>query len=156
MKRTIIGIFTIASLLLTGRGEANAQVLDRGLSLSSMPSFTQKGKWMVGGTASWTAHNNDNYSFILSDGMTSTGYKVNVSPAFCYMLKDNIGIGVRMGYSRSNFKLDEANIGFGDIGMDISYIHTLKHHYEIQGIMRNYIPIGNSKKIALYNEVQLG
>ena len=113
MKRTIFYIFAIAACLWMLPGKAGAQILDRGLSLSSMPSFTQKGTWMVGGTGSWTVHRNDNYSFIFSDGMTSTGYNVKVSPAFCYMLKDNLGIGVRAGYSRSNLKVDEANIGLG-------------------------------------------
>ena len=156
MKRTIFYIFAIAAFLWMLPGKAGAQILDRGLSLSNMPSFTQKGTWMVGGTGSWTVHRNDNYSFIFSDRMTSTGYNVKVSPAFCYMLKDNLGIGVRAGYSRSNLKVDEANIGFGDLGMDISDIHTLKHHYEINALMRNYIPIGKSRKLALYNEIQMG
>ena len=61
MKRTIFYIFAIAACLWMLPGKAGAQILDRGLSLSSMPSFTQKGTWMVGGTGSWTVHRNDNY-----------------------------------------------------------------------------------------------
>ena len=52
MKRTIFDIFAIAACLWMLPGKAGAQILDRGLSLSSMPSFTQKGTWMVGGTGS--------------------------------------------------------------------------------------------------------
>lgn len=155
MKRQLaILSATILGLMLAL--PAAAQKMDRGLSLSTMPSFTQKGKWMAGGTASWTIHNNDNYSALIAEGLTSTGYSVKVSPAFCYMLKDNLGVGVRAGYSRSNMKLDEMKVGFGDLSMDISDLHTLRHNYQVQGIMRNYIPIGQSKKIALYNEIQLG
>ena len=149
-------IFVIASAVLLAYGQgAFAQKLDRGLSLASMPAFTEKGDWMIGGTASWAYHDNDNFKFLIADGVTTTGYSVVVSPAVCYMFRDNMGAGVRVGYQRGMLKVDEAGIGFGDLGIDISDFHTLKETYDIQGILRNYIPIGTSKRLALYNEIQL-
>ena len=156
MKTRTLAILSAMVSMLLQSVSASAQRLDRGLALDEMSAFTEKGTWMVGGTASWTVHDNDNYSFLMADGITSTGYKLNVSPAVCYMLKDNLGVGFRFGYSRSNLKLDEASMGFDDLSIDISNYHTLRHSYQFQGLLRNYIPIGNSKKIALYNEIQLG
>jgi hypothetical protein len=153
--RKIAIIFTVLASLLPAV-PASAQKLDRGLALSDMPAFTQKGKWMVGGTANWSFHDNDNYRFLIANGLTSTGYKLTVSPAFCYMIKDNMGAGVRIGYQRSMLKIDDANVGINDISMDIKDYHTLRHKYVIQALLRNYIPIGTSRKIALYNEMQLG
>ncbi|MCF0176204.1 MAG: hypothetical protein HUJ94_05145 [Bacteroidales bacterium] len=155
MKHGFLISCAFAALLAYAPG-AFAQKLDRGLSISSMPTFVAKGSWMVGGSANWTFHENENFRFLVADGVNSSGYKVNVSPAVCYMVKDNMGVGLRMGYSRSNLKIDEAGVGVGDIGLDMENYHTLKHTFQVQGIMRNYIPVGNAKKIALFNEVQLG
>ena len=132
-----------------------AQKLDRGLSISSMQPFAQKGTWMIGGTASWTYHNNEKFKFLIADNLTSTGYSLGVSPAVCYMFANNMGAGMRFGYQRSMLKLDDITVGFGDMKLDIKDYHYLRHSFDIQGIFRSYIPIGSSKRIALYNEVQL-
>lgn len=146
---------TAVAMLTVGAASSSAQKLDRGLSISSMPVFAQKGSWMVGGTANWSFHENENFQFAIADGINSTGYNVNVSPAVCYMFGDNVGVGIRFGYERSNLKVDSANIGVGDLGIGVEDIHSLNHSYKAQAILRNYIPLGNSAKLALFNEVQI-
>jgi len=147
-------IATISLLLVLGI-DASAQKKDRGLDLNTMPAFVKKGSWMVGGTGSWSIYDYDHAKVLVIDDLTTNGYKLNVSPAFCYMFKDNMGAGLRVGYQRNMLKVDNAEMGFGDIGINVNDFHTLSHVYTAQGIFRNYIPIGNSKRIALYDEAQL-
>ena len=90
--------------LILGTFSAEGQKLDRGIDLSSQPCFIKKGTWMVGGGASYMLHNNDNSRLLVVNGIKSTGYTLSVSPAFCYMFKDNMGVGVRVGYRRNMFQ----------------------------------------------------
>ena len=103
--------------------KAEAQRYDRGYDLSSRGDFLKKGTWMAGGTANYSLHHNDNYQFLIAEGINSTGYNLEVSPAFCYMIKDNMGLGVRMDYTRNMFKLDEASLNLGEASMQIHNYH---------------------------------
>lgn len=134
---------------------AEGQKLDRGIDLSSQPCFIKKGTWMIGGGASYMLHNNDNSRFLVVNGIQSTGYTLSVSPAFCYMVKDNMGVGIRMAYKRNMFQLDSAKMNFADIDLSVSDYHKISHAFEIQGIGRYYIPVGSLKRIGLFNELQL-
>ena len=142
-------------LLLLSPLLAEGQKLDRGIDLSSQPCFIKKGTWMIGGGASYMLHNNDNSRLLVVNGINSTGYTLSVSPAFCYMVKDNMGVGIRAGYKRNMFKLDSAQMNFEDIDLSLSDYHKISHAFEIQGIGRYYIPVGQLKRLGLFNELQL-
>ncbi len=148
-------IFILAFLLVLCSFSARAQKMDRGLDISSQPCFIKKGTWMVGGGASYMLHSNDNSRLLVVNGIQSTGYTISVSPAFCYMVKDNMGVGLRVGYKRNMLQLDSASLSFNDIDLSVANYHKLNHAFEIQGIGRYYIPIGSLKRICLFNELQL-
>ncbi len=145
----------LALLALLSPLAARAQKLDRGIDLGSQPVFIPKGTWMVGGGAKYSLHNSSNSSLLVVSGINSTGYSLSISPAFCYMIRDNIGVGVRLGYRRNMFQLDSAKVSLGDIGLSASNFHRLSHNFEIQGIGRYYIPVAGLKRIGLFNEMQL-
>ena len=144
-----------ALLLLLSLFRAEGQKLDMGIDLSSQPCFIKKGTWMIGGGASYMLHDNDNSRLLVVNGIKSTGYTLSVSPAFCYMVKDNLGVGVRMGYKRNMLQLDSAKIKFEDVDLSVSDYHKISHAFEVQGIGRYYIPVGSLKRIGLFNELQL-
>lgn len=144
-----------ALLLILASTQVEGQKLDRGIDMSNQPCVIRKGTWMVGGGASYMLHNNDNSRLLVVNGIKSTGYTISVSPAFCYMFKDNVGVGVRIGYKRNMFQLDSAKMNFDDINMDVANFHKINHAFEIQGIGRYYIPVGSLKRIGLFNELQL-
>ncbi len=144
-----------ALLLLLSLFRAEGQKLDRGIDLSSQPCFIKKGTWMIGGGVSYMLHDNDNSRLLVVNGIKSTGYTLSVSPAFCYMVKDNLGVGVRMGYKRNMLQLDSAKIKFEDVDLSVSDYHKISHAFEVQGIGRYYIPVGSLKRIGLFNELQL-
>ena len=145
---TLIALMTLAP-------RAGAQRYDRGYDFSKNSDYLKKGTWMMGGTGNYSIHHNDDYQLLVVEGINSVGYRLNVSPAFCYMLKDNLGLGARVEYQRGMFKLDEASLNLGDAALDISNYHILSQKVITKAILRNYIPIGDSRRFAMFNETQL-
>ena len=146
-------ISAICSSLLLGVSltTVHAQEFDRGIVLNT---FIPKGQWVVGNSISYSEYSNDNYQFLVIENMDGIGYTFKVSPMFCYIIKDNLGLGGRFAYERSLTRLDNASIKIsGDL--DMNNVYSLSHSYSGMAIMRNYISIGNSSRFGLFNELQL-
>ena len=110
---------------------------------------------MIGGTAKYSFNSMDNFSFTSADKVSSTNYDFIVSPAFCYMRKDNLGIGMRLEYGRNMASIDTAAVSIQGIGLALDDYQTISQDFRAKAILRNYIPIGDSKVFALVNETQL-
>ena len=149
----------VDSLSVTTAAEAktltpNQQRKQRGLT-SLSTEVVPKGQWIFGGTASYSTHSNNNYNFLIIEGINSNGYTVKVSPLIAYSPKKNMAIGVRFAYGRSLFALDNASVSVAGAGLNVDFFHALKHSYEAVALWRQYIPLGNSKRFALFTEMQL-
>lgn len=151
LLKTTLSIISLTVLALG----AGAQRYDRGYSMSNSGSFVKKGTWMAGGTASYSFHNNEDYNLLIIEDINSTGYGVNVSPAFCYMVRNNMGIGMRVEYGRNMLKLDDAHVDIEDVSLDVKDYHWIKQMINAKFILRNYIPLGDSKRFAMFTESQL-
>lgn len=130
-----------------------AQRYDRGFERNPS-TFIEKGTWMVGGTVAYSTHRNDNYRFFIIEDINSNGYRFSLSPVFCYMVRDNMGVGMRFSYGRKLLKVDSASVSIDQTQINVKDYYTLSHDYSMIAIYRNYIPLGDSKRFALYNEVQ--
>ncbi len=121
--------------------------------------FVPRGQWIFGGTASYSTHSNDSYRFLIIDGIESVGYTFRVSPMVAYAFRRNMALGGRFIYSRTLFKLDTADLKFGDAetGTDISVkdFYALRSSFQVAAVWRQYIPLGKSKRFALFNEMTL-
>ena len=120
-------ISAICSSLLLGVSltTVHAQEFDRGIVLNR---FIPKGQWVVGNSISYSEYSNDNYQFLVIENMDGIGYTFKVSPMFCYIVKDNLGLGGRFAYERSLTKLDNASIKIsGDL--DMNNVYSLSHSY---------------------------
>ena len=118
--------------------------------------FVPKGQWIVGSNVSYSEHTESNYDFLVVEGVNSDGYQFKVSPMFAYALKDNMALGARFNYSRTLVRMDETQINLDDENQfDVNNIYQLKHSYSAMAIFRNYIPLGESKRFALFSETQL-
>ncbi len=116
-----------------------------------------KGTWMLGGSASYSSQNNDNADFIVVSGLDAKEYDISFSPAFCYMIKDNMGIGARVGYKRNMMEVDRASLDLGDIAeVQFSDYYKISQSFDVQGIARYYIPLSFSSRIGLFSEFSLG
>ena len=122
-------------------------------------TFVPRGQLFFGDTASSATHTNEGYRFVVIEGIDSKGYTFRISPMIAYALRDNMALGGRFIYSRTLLKLDKAQIKLGDedSGIDLKArdFYSLKHSYSVAAIWRQYIPLGRSKRFALFNETQL-
>ncbi len=130
----------------------------RGLT-SKSNRFVPKGQWIFGGSASYSTHSNSDYNFLVVEGINSDGYTFKISPFIAYAMTDNMALGARFIYSRTLYKLDSADISMGDpetgVNMTVDGYYVLRHSYEGAVIWRNYIPLGQSKRFAIFADVQL-
>lgn len=117
--------------------------------------FVPKGQWIFGGTASFSAHRNNNYTFTLINGIDSEGYSVSVSPMIGYAPWKNMAVGLRFGYSRSLLALDNATLSVSGADLSVDMFHQLRHTYVGTLFWRPYIPLGHSNRFAFFAEVQL-
>lgn len=119
-----------------------------------------KGQWIIGSTASYSAHNNNDYTLLIVEDINSIGYTFKISPMISYALANNITIGTRFVYGRSLLKIEDASLSFGDsesggINLVVNDYYSLQHSYSAMVLSRQYIPLGKSKRYALFNEMQL-
>lgn len=125
----------------------------RGIT-SLSTEIVPKGQWIFGGTASYSTHSNDSYKFLIIEDIHSNGYTVKVSPLIAYAPKKNMAVGVRFAYGRSLFSMDNASLSVAGTALDVEYFHALKHSYEAVALWRQYIPLGQSKRFAIFTEMQ--
>lgn len=121
--------------------------------------FVPRGQWIFGGYASYSTHVNDNYNFLVFDDINSDGYTFKVSPMIAYAVRDNMAIGLRGIYGRTLLKLDSAKLSLGDeetgTNVEADNYYSLKHNYSLAFIWRQYIPLGQDKRFALFTETSL-
>lgn len=119
-------------------------------------TFVPKGQWIAGFNANFAQSSQDNYQFLVVENISGNTYSFKVTPSVCYIFKDNLGVGGKLGYTRSLTKLDDTKVII-DSSTDFSLenFYCLSQKYSGIAIFRNYISLGNSKRFGLFNEVQL-
>ncbi len=115
--------------------------------------FVPKGQWVFGGSISYSTHTNDDYTFLIVEDIKSNGYQFKISPLVGYAYSRNSLVGVRFGYSRGLTELDNASLTI--TSLDNSFYYSLKQSYNVEALWRKYIPLGQSKRFALFAEVAL-
>ncbi len=122
--------------------------------------FVPRGQWVLGASVSYSTHTNNDYTLMVIEGIDSEGYTFRVSPMVAYALRSNMALGLRATYGRTNLTIDKADLTFGDevTGTEIvvDRYKSVRHSYVISAIWRQYIPLGRSKRFALFNEMSLG
>lgn len=118
--------------------------------------FIPKGQIAAGISVSYSQSNQNDYQFLILDGINGDTYSFKVSPLFIYFVKDDLGLGGRFNYSRSLTKLEHAHVTIdSETDYDVDNLYNLSHNYSVTALMRNYISLGRSKRFAFFNEVQL-
>lgn len=135
---------------------------DRGIGLPSS-RFIPKGTIGGGLTLSYS-------SYDLGKGADDAGYKMllsmltgvdgemqafGIAPFVSYFIADNISVGVRFDYDYSDFDLGNGNFSFGDmLSMNLRDLGYTKQSYMGAIALRDYIPIANSKRFAMFAELR--
>ena len=126
---------------------------DRGIKMST---FVPKGQWLVGATFSYSEEENTNFEYlsILKD-IEGEGYSFKVSPLVRYFVADNICIGGRFAFSRSNTDLGNLSVELGDdLSFELEDYKAVSNTYTASLFFRNYINLGDSKRFAVFNELR--
>ena len=134
------------------RGKRAIERIDRDVQKAV---FIPKGTWMVGGSVSYSEHDESNLNFLIMKDVEGKGYNFSVSPYVGYFFRDNIAAGFRFTYNRDYLDLGNMDINLGDITLSFDDLYYLEHKYEATGFLRTYIPIGRSKIFGLFNEARL-
>ena len=111
---------------------------------------------MLGGTARYSQHLNDDYNMLIINDINSNGYNVSVNPRLMYMFKDNMGVGLRFSYDRSMLDLASADLSVSDITMSAKDCYEIQHQFSAHGVYRAYIPLGSSKRVAMFADLLFG
>lgn len=154
-KRTILlillTVITTANMYAQ-RGKRAIERIDRE---TQSRVFIPKGTWMVGGTVSYSEHEQDNLNFLVIKDVVGNGYDFAISPYVGYFFRNNISAGIRFTYNRDYLDLGNLDMDLGDLTLSFKDLYYLEHKYEVSGFMRSYIPIGKSKVFGLFNEIRL-
>ena len=165
-KRLIIAISVLlitSSSLVASEKEAT-KTFDRGVGKMNSV-FIPKGYMGGGFTFSYKTFdlgqsaNDVGYSMLFSllSGINGQMNTVGVSPSVSYFVMDNLSVGARFDYNRTDLNLGNLGLSLGDLmSMSIKDYHMLKNMYSSAVTARYYMPIANSKRIAMFGEVRLG
>lgn len=143
-------------MLFLGALSAGAQHYDRGYEAVPSSPFVKKGTWVAGGSARYSQHINEDYNFLVISDIDSKGYSISVNPKLLYMVRDNRGVGLRFSYDRDMLDLSNAELSLSDISMSAKDCYGISHKYSAHAVYRSYIPLGSSKRIAMYADLLLG
>lgn len=132
---------------------ANAQ--RRALRTLDDGVFAPKGQWVIGSSVSYSEHTEKNYDFFVFEHIHSDGYTFKLSPMFAYTYKDNQAVGLRLNYGRTLFRMDDTTLNLdNEMLFEIDNVYQLEHSYTVTGFYRRYIPIGDTKRFALFADAQ--
>ena len=152
-------LITILLLLVVIVGSAEAQRGKRAIKRIDREVqeavFIPKGTWMMGGSVSYSEHDEGNLNFLIMKDVEGKGYNFSVSPYVGYFFRNNIAAGFRFTYNRDYLDLGNMDINLGDITISFDDLYYLEHKYEASGFLRTYIPIGRSKIFGLFNEARI-
>ena len=156
MTRKSLKYILAVIFLCLGAQVSEAQKYDRGYDNSHQPVFAPKGTFMVGGNARYSYHAMSNYSFLVVDGINSSGYTVSATPTFLYMIRDNIGVGASLSYDRTLLDLATADLSVSEISMSVRDYYRLSQSFGGSLAFRPYIPLGSSGRFSMFAQVGLG
>ena len=164
MKKIIIITLalTVAVAMEAKRDTTRIKPFDRGIGHSASV-FIPKGSIGAGVALSYSNYNIGNAAddmgyrmlFSLVQGLNGNMMTLGVAPQVSYFIADNLAIGVRFDYNRSNLGLNKADLILtSDLGFSLSDFRYFKQSYTGAVTLRNYIPFGNSKRFAMFAELR--
>lgn len=119
-------------------------------------SFVPKGQWVTGVSVNYAQSNQDNYQFLIVEGIDGDTYSFKVSPHVIYIFKDDMGVGGKFAYSRTRVHLNKADVKVdSETDYNTDNFYAITQNYSTMAVFRNYIGFGKSKRFGMFNEVQL-
>ena len=165
MKKIFIAILTLGFLSVFSafsKEKEPVEPFDRGIGMSRSV-FIPKGTVGAGVSFSYNNYSIGNSTddagyamlFSLFQDIHGNMMSFGVAPYASYFIADNLSVGVRFDYDRSSLGLGNANISLGDaMSFTLNNFHYFKQSYTGSVTLRNYMPIADSRRFALFTEVR--
>lgn len=119
-------------------------------------SFIPKGQYITGVSVSFSQSNQNNYQFLIIEGIDGDTYKFKISPMLLYCFKDNLAAGGKFAYTRTRTRHDNATVVIGsETDYTVENLYNISHDYSAMAAFRNYISLGRQRRFGIFNEVQL-
>lgn len=119
-------------------------------------TFIPKGMWTGGLNIAYYEESTDNYNYFFLEDWEGSAYSFNISPFFCYHIKDDLGIGARFTYSNFYVNIDNMTLSLGDdISMGIENAYIRHNSYQGEALLRSYVGLDKEKRFGLFNETFL-
>lgn len=153
MNRRLRTILIMLSVLV-GAGIASAQE-HFGRNFEQV-SFVPKGQWLTGVSVSYSHSSQNDYQFLVIEGINGDSYSYKISPMAMYCFKDNLAAGMRFSYQRQRTHLDRADVVIdSETSYNVEGLYSISHNYYGTAAFRNYISMGTSKRFGIFTEMQL-
>ena len=164
MKRLFTFIIILCASLTAwaGNDDKATEPFDRGIGKANS-LFIPKGT--IGGGLSLSYSN-----YKVGDAADDAGYKMlfslvdnlfgdlqsfGIAPYLSVFIKDNTALGLRFDYGKTGFGLDGVDLSLGDLmTLGVTDMNYQKQSYSGSITLRNYMPIANSKRFAMFAELR--
>lgn len=163
MKRIIIFVVLLFFVFPVHAQETEyPEPFDRGIGLPNN-RFIPKGTVGGGLTVSYSsyalgnAENDAGYKMLFSllSGVEGNMESFGLAPFLSYFIADNLSVGLRFDYDYSSLDLGSAGMSVGDlVSFNLQDIGYTKQAYTGAVALRNYIPIADSKRFAMFAELR--
>ena len=133
--------------------------VDRAIDRSA---FAYKNEWLCGISASYgTLSSDDSDLALILENIRLGGSIVSVKPYFGYFYRNNLAVGLRLGYTHMTGRFDNASINlenfiegisFSTDGIGVSY---KSNAYSFSLFHRAYVPIDSRGRFGVFGELEL-
>ncbi|MCF0198748.1 MAG: hypothetical protein HUK02_05405 [Bacteroidaceae bacterium] len=117
--------------------------------------FVPKGTWMAGATISYTDMDIENINLLVLKDVTADGHTYGINPCVGYFVKDNVGIGAHLNYSRTYAFLGNLDLDLGeDFNISLKDLYYLQNDFKASFFVRTYMPLTRGKIFAFYSDIR--
>lgn len=119
--------------------------------------FIPKGTWKAGLTVSYGEFSTTDMQLLnLVGDVDVNAHTFNIKPYLSYFLRNNLALGVRMGYTRSSGGIDSFKV---DIDEDMNFnLHDIGYRaesYSAAVMVQQYMGLSRRGRFGVYNEAEL-
>lgn len=159
---TILALAVISVPSVYSKEKKPVEPFDRGISRGKSV-FIPKGTVGAGVSFSYNNYSIGNSAsdagyamlFSLLQDIHGNMMSFGIAPYASYFIADNLSVGARFDYDRSILGLGNANVSLGDaMTFSLNNFNYFKQSYTGAITLRNYMPIADSKRFAMFTELR--
>lgn len=119
--------------------------------------FIPKGTWKVGLTVSYGEFSTSDLRMMDIIGDIDVGVNTfNIKPYLSYFIRNNLALGVRMGYTRTRGNIDSFKVDIDeDMSFDLHDIGYRAESYAAAVMLQQYMGLTRRGRFGVYNEAEL-